>query len=184
MPDTPAETMPGTPEPTKGDEDPLAGVTDEEFGQAVMEASMSEDAGVTTDVESILMGGDGTVTWNVPTGMTDKSGVPIKLAVKVSDPNDPGLLATYSIQQGKDEKMATLELWKACVVEPASILEPATFARLPLPFKESLTSRLLHLVGYESFFEKLRLVSRREMLQAARKLSTRSPAPTASTPKR
>lgn len=150
------------------------------------ELSRAEETAVTDDGSAALAAETEQIELLIPTGREDTEGRPVKVRVKVIDPRTPEVALAVLHAQAfgpKAREQATLELWRACVVSPANILEEPNFQRTTTAFRTSLTYKLLRILGVDgSFFEDLEAMVPPKALRAARRFSSESPARGASRP--
>jgi hypothetical protein len=137
---------------------------------------------VTDDVSAALA--EEFYPWEIPTGKVDAEGRPVYLRVKVQDPKRTELPAQYlQALQTKGHEAAAIGLWQACIMEPVSLKNPATYHKTTTAFRSTLTYRLLNLAGVNGdFFGAMLSMGSRQGSRPAATSSTKSPTSTASTP--
>lgn len=140
------------------------------------------DDEVVEDLDSILLGENKEIVWNIGTGLSTDAGAARKFKVVALDPLDSTLLAKFAEKlQSIGHDSAIKFLWDSVVIQPPKLSDK--YGRLPNAFKEGLTERIMRLVGFENFIEKL-AENKALLRQTLASSSTRSlPATAAPLPK-
>lgn len=161
--------------------DPWAELDEEQVMETLSELDDALSANITDDLSAAFA--QESYTWNIPTGTFDDDGRPVALRVKVRDPKQADLPIRYmqaKTRPGGEEK-STLALFKACVISPPGLKNPANYEKLTSAFKGTLTYRLLGLIGVNGdFFTALQTMGSRTERPRPVKSTTPSQPTTAS----